>query len=97
MKKYIYLVLMSVLLSSWSLVVGAQPFQPLTLSSSVAQTPIIELYTSEGCHSCPPADRWFTDLKQQKKLWQDFIPLSFHVDYWDYIGWDDKYASKQYC
>jgi len=54
------------------------------------------LYTSEGCHSCPPADRWLTDLKQQKNLWKDFIPLSFHVDYWDYIGWDDKYASKQF-
>lgn len=55
---------------------------------------LIELYTSQGCSSCPPADRWLSDLKDNDKLFKDFIPLAFHVTYWDYIGWKDKFASK---
>lgn len=57
---------------------------------------LIELYTSEGCSSCPPADRWLTTLKKEKGLWRDFIPVAFHVDYWDYIGWKDRFSSAQY-
>jgi len=57
---------------------------------------LIELYTSEGCSSCPPADRWLSSLKHQKGLWKNFVPAAFHVDYWDYLGWSDKFADKQY-
>jgi len=64
--------------------------------SGVAQVPLIELYTSEGCSSCPPADRWMAKLVDNESLWRNFVPVAFHVDYWDYIGWKDKYASKQY-
>ncbi len=70
--------------------------QEFSVQSSDNQTQLIELFTSEGCSSCPPADRWFTRLKQQQGLWQDFIPVAFHVDYWDYIGWKDPFASAQY-
>jgi hypothetical protein len=62
------------------------------LESTDSQTQIIELYTSEGCSSCPPADKWVSKLKQSKDLWSTFIPVAFHVDYWDYIGWKDKLA-----
>jgi len=74
----------------------AVTFKPNTYSSNVVQTPLIELYTSEGCHSCPPADEWLSGLKQQANLWQDFVPISFHVDYWDYIGWKDRFADNKY-
>ena len=51
-------------------------------------TPVIELYTSEGCSSCPPADQWLSTLKGQPVVAQ-----AFHVGYWNYIGWVDRFAS----
>jgi hypothetical protein len=56
---------------------------------------IIELYTSEGCSSCPPADKWLNNLKSKDGLWDEFIPLKFHVDYWNYIGWKDPFSSPE--
>ncbi|MEH6648595.1 MAG: DUF1223 domain-containing protein [Motiliproteus sp.] len=57
---------------------------------------LIELYTSEGCSSCPPADARLSTLLEHSQLWQRFVPLAFHVDYWDYLGWDDPYAQNQF-
>jgi len=68
----------------------------LELVSQETRTDIIELFTSEGCSSCPPADRWLSDLKQNPELFKSFIPLAFHVDYWDYLGWKDKFANPAY-
>jgi len=70
--------------------------QAQTFESGEQQVPVIELYTSEGCSSCPPADRWLSGLSDDKNLWSGFVPLAFHVDYWDYIGWKDPYARKEY-
>jgi hypothetical protein len=50
---------------------------------------VVELFTSEGCSSCPPADEFLTDLAQQRT---DVLPLAFHVTYWDYLGWKDPYS-----
>ena len=69
----------------------------LTLSSGQQQTLLIELYTSEGCSSCPPAEEYLNALKQNQKLWQVYIPVAFHVGYWDYIGWRDPYAHPAYA
>ena len=61
-------------------------------AKSGAQTvPLLELYTSEGCSSCPPADKWMSGIKTDK-----VTPLAFHVDYWDYIGWKDKFSKAEY-
>jgi hypothetical protein len=51
-------------------------------------TPVIELYTSEGCSSCPPVDQWLSTLKGKPVVAQ-----AFHVGYWDYIGWKDRFAT----
>ena len=64
----------------------------LTLSSGLNQTTVVELYTSEGCSSCPPAEKWLNRQKHHPDLWKKLIPLAFHVDYWDYIGWKDSFA-----
>lgn len=70
--------------------------QAQVFESGEQQVPVIELYTSEGCSSCPPADRWLSGLTDDENLWSGFVPMAFHVDYWDYIGWEDPYASKEY-
>jgi hypothetical protein len=67
-----------------------------SFASGTRQVALVELYTSEGCSSCPPADRWFTGLKEDAGLWTDFVPVAFHVDYWDYIGWKDRFARPEY-
>lgn len=65
-------------------------------TSTTQATQLIELYTSEGCSSCPPADRWLNNLKNNPDLWSKFIPMAFHVDYWDYIGWKDPFAKPEF-
>ena len=61
-------------------------------TSGDKQTQLIELYTSQGCSSCPPAEKYVNQLLSSKKLWTDIIPVVFHVDYWDYLGWKDQFA-----
>lgn len=60
------------------------------------QTHLLELFTSEGCSSCPPAEAWLSKLKAEPRLWKDFVPLAFHVDYWDRLGWRDPFAAKEW-
>ena len=55
---------------------------------------LVELYTSEGCDSCPPADRWFSAFASHPSPL--VVPVAFHVDYWDYLGWKDAYAEPRY-
>lgn len=62
-------------------------------SSGKTIVPLLELYTSEGCSSCPAADQWLSSLRSGT---DKLTPLAFHVDYWDYIGWKDRFAKTTY-
>ncbi len=68
----------------------------MVFESKPTRTHLLELFTSEGCSSCPPAEAWLSNLKNEPRLWQDFVPLAFHVDYWDHLGWRDPFASKMW-
>jgi hypothetical protein len=70
--------------------------QPCTAESSpTVKARVIELYTSQGCSSCPPADRWLRGIAAQPAS-HAVVPLSLHVKYWDYIGWKDPYAREEF-
>jgi hypothetical protein len=66
-----------------------------TANSGSVIPAVVELYTSEGCDSCPPADRWFGSLKEQAARGK-VLPLAFHIDYWDYLGWKDRFADPAF-
>ena len=70
--------------------------EQLSFSSGSAQATLLELYTSEGCSSCPPADRWYSTLLEHPRLWQSVVPVAFHVDYWNHLGWDDRFAHPDF-
>lgn len=73
--------------------VGTTPpgYAPIVLTTMPAPI-VVELYTSEGCSSCPPADALLGELMQRQYV----LPLSFHVDYWDYIGWKDRFGDATF-
>ncbi len=59
---------------------------------------VVELFTSEGCSSCPPADALLGEIvKESRKNGQRVFALAFHVDYWDYIGWKDPFANRAFA
>lgn len=68
----------------------------LSFRSGPERARLLELYSSEGCSSCPPADAWVAPLTADARLWKDFVPVAFHVDYWDYLGWKDRFASPAF-
>ncbi|MGI2260617.1 DUF1223 domain-containing protein [Shewanella sp. GXUN23E] len=57
---------------------------------------MIELFTSQGCSSCPPADEWLAKLQQHPQLWQRVFPLAFHVTYWNDLGWPDTWSKASF-
>jgi hypothetical protein len=65
---------------------------PLRAEGGETRPVVVELFTSQGCSSCPPADALLTELADDP----DLLALSFHVDYWDYIGWEDPFAAAEY-
>lgn len=67
-----------------------------SFSSGIERVSLLELYTSEGCSSCPPADQWLSRLNDDPRLWNKVIPIALHVDYWNYIGWDDRFSDSAY-
>jgi hypothetical protein len=61
-----------------------------------ARVSLLELYTSEGCSSCPPAESWLSRLSSDSRIWKEIVPVAFHVDYWDKLGWKDRFSRREY-
>jgi hypothetical protein len=74
---------------------GAVQAAPVVLDSGARQVTLLELYTSQGCSSCPPAERWLNEYVHDADLWHKIVPVALHVDYWDYVGWKDPFASPE--
>jgi hypothetical protein len=70
--------------------------QDTVFKSGAATASLVELYSSEGCSSCPPAEALTNKLKDAPGLWKDLFPVVFHVDYWDNLGWADRFARSEY-
>lgn len=79
-------------LAASGLAAGAQ----CTATSGERRVPLLELYTSEGCNSCPPTDRWFSALPSRGLTPERVVALAFHVDYWNYLGWKDPFSKAAY-
>ena len=86
MCKFIFLLPLALTLS-----MKAEP-SAIAFQSGPEKTALLELYTSEGCSSCPPAEKWLSGLTNSPSLWKNFVPVAFHVDYWDHLGWKDPLA-----
>jgi len=75
------------------LLIFASLFAAISVQAGPAKPVVlVELYTSQGCSSCPPADAMISELAKR----DDVLPLALHVDYWDYIGWADSFARAQH-
>jgi len=72
----------------------AEPVQ--VIAAGPVRAGLLELYTSEGCSSCPPAEAWFSKLQNDGRLWREIVPVAFHVDYWDHLGWSDVFARPEF-
>lgn len=69
-------------------------FDKIIASSGTSRVTFLELYSSESCSSCPPADQWISSLDTHKDLWKKFVPVVFHVDYWNHLNWKDELSSS---
>ncbi len=86
----------SILLCATLLLSGAATAAQCTAASGEYRVPLLELYTSEGCDSCPPADRWLSALPARGYRTDRVVALAFHVDYWNYLGWVDPFARRSF-
>jgi len=87
---------LGILVVLFSLVCAATFGAEAVFTSGEAQTALIELFTSEGCSSCPPAEQWLADRRADPGLWHDFVPVAWHVTYWDGLGWRDRWAQAAF-
>ena len=86
---------MTAVFACLSLSIVAQGKETLFASSGSNRVQLIELFSSESCSSCPPADAWISSLKDRAGLWKRFVPVVFHVDYWNHLGWKDGFSSDE--
>jgi len=88
--------LRSLVLSLFLAVPGSGLAQSADIRGPVSRVTLVELFTSEGCSSCPPAEKWLNAAEMRSDLWSRVVPVAFHVDYWDYIGWPDRFAAREH-
>lgn len=88
--------LYALLLASALLVLAAPVMAACEAQTGKTTVALLELYTSEGCSSCPPADRWVAELSRNGFKKDRVVPLAFHVDYWNYLGWVDPFAQSNF-
>lgn len=81
-----------ILLFCCVLIIPATDAATCNAVSGASRNSLLELYTAEGCSSCPPADRWLSHLPGDAEV----VPLAFHVDYWDRLGWRDPFAQAAF-
>src|SRR5207244_8430096 len=86
---------MRVLPTILMLVTTAAAAAECTRNTGARTVALVELYTSEGCSSCPPADRWISGFVNHPRF-ERVVPLAFHVNYWDDLGWKDRFADQRY-
>lgn len=86
----------AVLLLSIATLTADEPMTKPTFQSGENRTSLLELYASEGCNSCPPAETWLSRHTNANGLWTNFVPVAFHVDYWDHLGWRDRWGQPQF-
>lgn len=89
MRSFVFLLALACHGGAWAL--------QCTAASGERTAALVELYTSEGCDSCPPADRWLSALGPRGYAPDRVVPIALHVDYWDYIGWKDPYAREAHA
>lgn len=65
-------------------------------AGNVPRIALLELYTSEGCNSCPPTDQWVSSLPQPQFVPQRLVVLAYHVDYWNDLGWQDRFSQRRF-
>jgi len=87
---------MKLALTSLIFIFSINLYADIHVQSGEAQTIMLELFSSEGCSSCPPAEKWLNGFENNPDLWKKYIPLAFHVDYWDRLGWKDPFAQHTF-
>jgi hypothetical protein len=92
LKRYVRITIFCALASSTI----AMAAEDVLFQSTEKQVTLIELFTAEGCSSCPPAEASISKLKADRALWKNLVPIAFHVDYWDGRGWKDRFASPAF-
>lgn len=80
----------------WTMAVEAAESRAKEYTSGDRAPLVVQLFTSQGCSSCPPADNWLGQFQQHPGLWQQVFPLAFHVTYWNDLGWRDTFSQQAF-
>ncbi|HSY17822.1 MAG TPA: DUF1223 domain-containing protein [Candidatus Acidoferrales bacterium] len=96
MRSFILIKQLALLLTLTAMVQARASGAEIKFQSKTERIALLELYTSEGCSSCPPAEAWLSGLRDSPRLWKDFAPIAFHVDYWNSLGWKDALSDEAY-
>lgn len=91
----LFIVTFGLLLSLMQSVI-AKESQLIEFESGTDRVALLEMFSSQGCSSCPPAEKWVNQFSDSDGLWSKHIPVVFHVDYWDYLGWKDPFSDAAF-